>query len=49
MQLSVVILAINEADHLAACIESAAALLAPPDGELVVLLDARATTVTLRG
>jgi glycosyltransferase involved in cell wall biosynthesis len=44
MQLSVVILAINEAGHLAACIESAAALLAPPDGELVVLLDARATT-----
>ena len=43
MQLSVVILAINEADHLAACIASAAPLLTPPDGELVVVLDARAS------
>ena len=42
-RLSVVILALNEADHLAACLAAAANLIAPPTGELVVILDGRAT------
>src|SRR5438094_606667 len=42
-QLSVVILAIDEAAHLEGCVQSAAALIAPPAGELVVVLDGRAT------
>ncbi|MGI8586783.1 MAG: glycosyltransferase family 2 protein [Chloroflexia bacterium] len=43
MQLSIVILAVNEAQHLEGCIASASGLLAPPAGELVVVLDGRAT------
>src|SRR5690242_16735535 len=43
VRLSVVIMAIDEAAHLEACVASAAALLAAPDSELVVVLDARAT------
>ncbi|HMA37885.1 MAG TPA: glycosyltransferase family 2 protein [Chloroflexia bacterium] len=43
MQLSILILAIDEAQHLGACIASAAGLIAPPAGELVIVLDARAT------
>ena len=43
MQLSVVILAIDEAAHLEGCIASAAALHSPPLCELVVVLDGRAT------
>jgi len=42
MQLSIVILAIDEAAHLAGCLASAAALL-DAGAELVVLLDSRAT------
>jgi glycosyltransferase involved in cell wall biosynthesis len=41
--LSVVILARDEAAHLEGCLASAASLLAPPDGELVLILDSRAT------
>ncbi len=43
LRLSVVILALDEADELAACLAAAAGLIAPPDGELVVILDGRAT------
>lgn len=42
-RLSVVILALDEADQLAACIAAAADLIAPPAGALVVILDGRAT------
>jgi glycosyltransferase involved in cell wall biosynthesis len=38
----VAVLARDEITHLAACVDSVAALTAPPDGELVVLLDERA-------
>ncbi len=41
--LSVVILALDEADHLAACLAAAADLIASPDCELVVILDGLAT------
>lgn len=42
-RLSVVILALDEADHLVACLAAVAGLIAPPAGELVVILDGQAT------
>ncbi|MDQ2807017.1 MAG: glycosyltransferase family 2 protein [Chloroflexota bacterium] len=47
-RLSVVVLALDEAAHLAACLAAAAALIAPPAGELVVILDGRATPAVER-